>query len=126
MLGAIAYVWREIERRNRNRKTEKEPSPEEGNALVATTLYRLLDTALSARGIVRPLSLPPLKHALELTQQDHPLAPEVLSLTHVYLDSRFGHRTLTENDVRSFEKRVREVRNRVIEERSETEPPMSV
>ena len=125
IMATLLYVWRELQRRNRAPKNEKEPSPEEGNALIATTLYRLLESALSARGIVRPVSLPPLRHALELTQQDHPLAPEVLSLTHVYLDSRFGHRALTENDVRTFEKRVRDVRQRVIEERAEVEPPMS-
>jgi transglutaminase-like putative cysteine protease len=122
---AIAYVWRELQRRKRVADAEEDAPQQEGNALAATTLYRLLEAALSARGILRPASLPPLRHALELTRDDHPLAPEVLALTHVYLDSRFGGRTLTENDVRAFERRVKDVRQRPIEERNDPESPVS-
>jgi transglutaminase-like putative cysteine protease len=123
---AVAYLWRELRRRQKAKHAEEIAPKAEENALAATTLYKLLESALAARGIGRPPALPPLRHALTLTQDDHPLAPEVLALTHLYLDSRFGHRKLTEHDVRAYERRVKDVRQRPIVERAEADPPSSV
>ena len=116
LLGAAAaYAWRQLRLRSRAQPSPDDVTPREATALAATTLYRQLEAVLSLRGIGRPASLPPLRHALDLTERHHPLAPEILALTYVYLDTRFGHRTLTEDDKRSFELRVREVRIRRLE-----------
>lgn len=76
----------------------------------AAALYRALENALQLQGISRAPSIPPLRHAEDLKSRSHPLADEVLSLTHVYLETRFGGATLTEATRRSFERRVRLIR----------------
>ena len=76
----------------------------------AAALYRALENALQLQGISRAPSIPPLRHAEELKSRSHPLADEVLSLTQVYLETRFGGATLTEATRRSFERRVRLIR----------------
>jgi len=40
----------------------------------------------------------------------HPLADEVLTLTNVYLEARFGGAALSEGGRRDFERRVRDIR----------------
>jgi transglutaminase-like putative cysteine protease len=115
LIATAAYAWRQIRLRRLAAPAEDEPAPRDATAAAATTLYRQLETALAFQGVVRPACVPPLRHALELTERQHPLAPEVLALTHVYLDTRFGHRALTESDKRDFEMRVRVVRQRRFE-----------
>jgi transglutaminase-like putative cysteine protease len=77
---------------------------------VASTLYRALELALQVHGVTRAASMPPLRHAEELRAHRHPLAGEVLALTNVYLETRFGGNVLTEAARRDFERRVREIR----------------
>ncbi len=81
------------------------------SALLATALYESLDVAMGVRGIARSPGTPPLKHAELLNSMAHPLAMEILELTRIYVESRFGGRTLSDDDKRSFEKRVRALRN---------------
>jgi hypothetical protein len=76
----------------------------------SAALYRSLETALQAQGVTRAPSVPPLRHAEELRSRRHPLAGEVLALTTVYLESRFGGTVLTEAARRDFERRVRDIR----------------
>ncbi len=76
----------------------------------AAALYRSLETVLQAQGISRAPSIPPLRHAEELRSRQHPLAGEILSLTGVYLEARFGGLALTEALKRDFERRVRDLR----------------
>jgi transglutaminase-like putative cysteine protease len=76
----------------------------------AAALYRALESALQLQGIGRAPAVPPLRHAEDLKSRSHPLADEVLSLTHVYLETRFGGATLTDTTRRSFERRVRGIR----------------
>jgi protein-glutamine gamma-glutamyltransferase len=76
----------------------------------AAALYRALESALQLQGISRAPSVPPLRHAEELKSRSHPLADEILSLTQVYLETRFGGAALTEATRRSFERRVRDIR----------------
>jgi protein-glutamine gamma-glutamyltransferase len=66
--------------------------------------------ALAHRGISRAPSMPPLRHAEHLEASHHPLADEVLSLTHVYLATRFGGAVLSEASKADFERRVRQIR----------------
>jgi hypothetical protein len=73
-------------------------------------LFRSLESALHAQGISRPPSLPPLRHAQDLHDQKHPLGDEILSLTQVYLQARFGGAELSETARRDYERRVRTIR----------------
>ncbi len=81
------------------------------SAILATALYESLDVAMNVRGIARSPGTPPLKHAEMLNSMSHPLAHEILDLTKVYIESRFGGRAMAEDDRRHFEKRVRALRN---------------
>ena len=76
----------------------------------ATALYRALEQALAAHGLSRPTALPPLRHAEDLCARNHPLGEEVVALTTVYLEARFGGSTLTDQSKKDFERRVREIR----------------
>ncbi|HRI63379.1 MAG TPA: DUF3488 and transglutaminase-like domain-containing protein [Polyangium sp.] len=80
------------------------------SALLATALYESLDVAMGVRGIARSPGTPPLKHADLLTSMAHPLAHEIHDLTAIYIESRFGGRTLSDDERRAFEKRVRALR----------------
>jgi transglutaminase-like putative cysteine protease len=110
--GGFAYAaWR------RRRRTKGDPREADGvnrSQLArlegAAALYRALEGALQAHGLTRPVSLPPLRHAEEISLRRHPLAGEVLALTHVYLEARFGGSEVTEAIKRDFERRVREIR----------------
>lgn len=77
------------------------------DAIVA--LFCKLEATLQKLGITRPRSLPPLRHAEELQLHGHPLAPEILSLTQVYLEARFGGKELTDASRHDFARRVREL-----------------
>lgn len=112
---ALAFAWRQLRLRRQAAASRPDPEQLDAKAAAATSLYKSLELVLSARGIPRPPSLPPLRHALDLNDRQHPLGPEVLALTYLYLDSRFGHRTLTAGDMKAFEQRVREVRLRPLE-----------
>ncbi len=112
LLGLFAlgyYIWK-------RRKRAATRAPDSGATKLsphletATALYRSLEAALSVQGISRPPSLPPLRHAQQLEAKHHPLAPDIVALTEVYLKTRFGHAALSETDKREFERRVREIR----------------
>jgi len=79
-------------------------------AFAATALYRQLEQALSVQGISRPTAVPPLRHAEELAARSHPLANDILALTQRYVEARFGEVPLSEEEARSFERRIREIR----------------
>jgi hypothetical protein len=111
VLVAGAYlVWKR--RRRSLAEKSRDGAPEKLNPKIetATALYRSLETALALQGITRPASLPPLRHAEDLRARKHPLASEVLALTGVYLEARFGGGALTDRVRRDFERRVREIR----------------
>jgi hypothetical protein len=60
--------------------------------------------------VTRAISTPPLRHAEELCSRHHPLADEILTLTNVYLEARFGGATLSDAVRRDFERRIRDIR----------------
>ncbi|MGO9839089.1 MAG: DUF3488 and DUF4129 domain-containing transglutaminase family protein [Polyangiaceae bacterium] len=109
----LAYVvWR------RRRKADAEPrsrdkaaGPKDRNIELSAALYRALETALQLHGISRAPSLPPLRHAEDMRSRGHPLGGEVVSLTTVYLEARFGGSGLTDASRRDFERRVRDIRS---------------
>ncbi|HEX3772186.1 MAG TPA: DUF3488 and transglutaminase-like domain-containing protein [Polyangiaceae bacterium] len=109
LAGAGYFFWR------RRRKALGVPARGDRRALdpqvdAASALYRALESALQIQGITRATSVPPLRHAQELKSKSHPLADEVLSLTHVYLEARFGGTALTDATRKNFERRVRGLR----------------
>jgi hypothetical protein len=112
LMGVFAayYLWRRRIGFKRAGRSEQRPTKQDRNLQNATALYHTLETALVAQGIHRPTSLPPLRHAHDLRTRSHPLADEVLALTEVYLEARFGGTALTDNVRRDFERRVREIR----------------
>jgi transglutaminase-like putative cysteine protease len=87
------------------------PEAPDRNLETATTLYRALEGALALNGITRPVSLPPLRHAEDLRSRRHPLADEVVALTTLYLEARFGGAKLDEGARRDYERRVRAIRS---------------
>jgi transglutaminase-like putative cysteine protease len=110
--GLVAYIlWK---RRARWALHTKDPNAAKRNDATrveaATALYRALEIAMQAQGLTRPASLPPLRHAEEIRGRRHPLAGQVLTLTNVYLEARFGGRALTDDTRRDFERRLVEIR----------------
>ena len=86
------------------------PSPQEVATLRIVGLYKSLEAAMTARGVPRHLGTPPLAHAHALADMRHPIASEVLQLTEIYQQARFGGRQLDEAQGREFATRVRALR----------------
>jgi hypothetical protein len=111
VIAAIgAYLlWR----RRKARPATRGPAPDNRarERLMATALYELLEAAMSAQGIPRGASTPPLRHAEALKGLNHPLADEVRDLTELYLNARFGGASITDEERRTFEARVKRVRS---------------
>lgn len=111
VLGLGAYVW--WRRRGPRKQRDGEPKGRrraDPSAASATALYRALEAALAHQGVPRPPSLPPLRHAEDLSARLHPLADEVLELTRQYIEARFGGALLDAAAQRAFERRVKEIR----------------
>jgi hypothetical protein len=111
LVAAAYWMWR------RTRPSGQKPAdPAQSLAVTgsradsAVVLFRGLESALRLHGITRSPSVPPLRHAEELQSQHHPLGDEVVSLTCVYLAARFGGVSLTDQDRRVFERRIRHIR----------------
>jgi hypothetical protein len=112
LLGAVAVAYAAWKRRKRRREAREDHRKRDHDARTETSaaLYRALETALHGQGITRPPSTPPLRHAEDLCSSRHPLAEEVMALTHVYLVTRFGGALLDESMRRDFEQRIRDIR----------------
>jgi transglutaminase-like putative cysteine protease len=111
-LVAVGYVvWKRRKRKSEAREETGSKREQDVRVETAAALYRALETALHGQGVTRALSTPPLRHAEELCSRRHPLADEVLTLTNVYLEARFGGATLNEPARRDFERRIREIRS---------------
>lgn len=98
LLGGIAYAWARLRRAPTPRAEPVDRSAEQ-----SIELYRRLESALSARGVPRPLSTPPLAHARALAAAGHPVGVEALRLTRLYLRARFGKQPLSEQEVSDFQ-----------------------
>ncbi|MCC6646436.1 MAG: DUF3488 domain-containing protein [Polyangiaceae bacterium] len=110
----LVVVWWLVRRLLRRRRALA--SPEEARstpavrARIATALYEALEGAMSAQGVPRAQGVPPLAHARSSDVTAHPLAREILDLTELYLDARFGHRALDAAERDAFLLRVKRVR----------------
>ena len=110
-VSVLAYVvWRRRKRRAVGQDGGPRKNAVNAKLETASALYRLLEGALAPHGMSRPASLPPLRHAEELQARRHPLSEEVLALTIVYLETRFGGGVLTDFEQQDFERRVRDIR----------------
>jgi len=114
LLAALAlgyWLWRR--RRAADAKPgvrDAAPKPRDRNIELSAALYRALETALQLQGLTRAPSVPPLRHAEDMRSRGHPLGHEVVSLTTVYLEARFGGAGITDASRRDFERRVRDIR----------------
>jgi transglutaminase-like putative cysteine protease len=112
-VGAVLgyAAWKRYRRRKRTGgKAEGTKQARRVRVEAAAALYRALEVALQAQGVRRAPSMPPLRHAEELRATRHPLGEEVVALTSVYLEARFGGFAVTESMRRDFERRVRDIR----------------
>jgi transglutaminase-like putative cysteine protease len=111
VIVAAAYIaWKRRARRATARDASPAAARQSAQTQTAVALYRALETALNHQGVTRAPCVPPLRHAEELRSRSHPLAEEVLALTTVYLEARFGGSSLSDATRRDFERRVREIR----------------
>ena len=114
VLAAGGFGYWYARRRVRHRAPEPgDGPPKSRSALLATELYELLDGAMGAQGVSRSPGTPPLLHAEALKALDHPLSAEILALTEIYLEARFGKEVITNELRREFEDRVKGVRTTV-------------
>ncbi|MBL9024442.1 MAG: DUF3488 domain-containing protein [Myxococcales bacterium] len=108
----IAAVYLLRQRRRPVREKANEPTALSRSMLRATAIYESLESALAVQGVHRSPGTPPLRHAENLQSAAHPLAPEVLDITQVYLSVRFGKMALTDDVATELEERVRALRAR--------------
>jgi transglutaminase-like putative cysteine protease len=109
---AAAYIaWKRRARRAGPRDDSPAGARQGARVQTAVALYRTLETALHQQGVTRAPCVPPLRHAEDLRSRQHPLADEVLALTTLYLEARFGGSALSDATRRDFERRVREIRS---------------
>src|SRR5690606_31010694 len=104
----VAAVW--IWRRRREALQGSGSTPLQAEALRAQELYRLIDRTLVFAQIPRPPSTPPLTHARALLGAGHPLGSELVALTQIYLDARYGQRLLSDGEIHEFRQRVSKLR----------------
>ncbi len=109
-LCGVIFAARELWLRRRQKGALPTPDPDELRTREVVELYQALDRAMAARGVTRPSGTPPLTHARALAAMGHLIGQEVLELTELYVDARFGGRILTEEELRDFARRVRAIR----------------
>ncbi|MCL2723449.1 MAG: transglutaminaseTgpA domain-containing protein [Polyangiaceae bacterium] len=113
MLLAFAigsYVWKRTTGPKKNRSATNVRKGGHPKLEAISALYRHLELALTMHGLSRPPSLPPLRYAERLAEQAHPLAGNVLALTHRYIEARFGGVEMNAADRRDFEQRIKDIR----------------
>ena len=110
LLVGLGVFWLLRTRPARSRRKGVEAAEEPARRKEIVRLYATLDAAMAARGVPRQLSTPPLGHARALADMGHPLGVQVLDLTQVYVNVRFGGQELTDAQRQRFVRRVRELR----------------
>jgi protein-glutamine gamma-glutamyltransferase len=110
-LCGIAFGIRELWKRRRAPQAQNDKPRDDRRAHEAAELYRALERVLTARGIGRPPSTPPLAHARALQALGHPVSGEALDLTERYLRARFGGEDFDAVARRAFLERVKELKN---------------
>lgn len=108
LLGGMAWY---LHQRRRPRSGTKPRRSASRQSVVATSLYASLEQAMVAQGIPRRPGTPPLRHAEALAAVGHPLAPEILDLTHIYLAARFGGEDLPPEARQRYQRRVKQIKS---------------
>lgn len=106
------FVWRRRKVGVKSVEIRSESFRPDPSALLATRLYASLEQALTAHGLARPPSVPPLRFAQELLRAGHPLAADIADLTDIYLRARFGHVPMEPGHAAEFTARVGELKKR--------------
>jgi len=109
LLLGLGIYWLRRQRGPDAQPTSREPR-EDPNLQAAVMLYRSLDATMAALAIARSPSTPPLAHARALAESGHPAGGEVLSLTRIYVEARFGGRELGDDERRDYARRVKQLR----------------
>ncbi len=79
-------------------------------ARLAIRLYLELEQVMSEYGVARPAGTPPRAWSVTLVGLGHPIASDVSIMTQLYLDVRFGSRSLSETEIRDFESQIKVLR----------------
>lgn len=110
---ALGLAWFvSLVRRWRGVRRGREPSESERAQAVGliTALYEQLDAAMAQQGLGRPQGMPPLKHAESSAVRSHALGEEIMALTRLYLDVRFGGATFGDRQRGDIEQRIKAIR----------------
>jgi protein-glutamine gamma-glutamyltransferase len=99
----LAWLWW-------RRRRAARPRLEQQQLGKTVDLYRRLERALAAQGVMRPASVPPLEHARALSAAGHPAGPEAVELTQLYLRGRFSGQALSHGEEEEFLRRVAQLR----------------
>jgi protein-glutamine gamma-glutamyltransferase len=102
-----ASGWLLWKLRRKPSPTGEAPKPEfRAEALRVVALYRDLEKEMKLWGVPRSPHTPPLTHANLLRGRQHPIAEEVLALTLVYQEVRFGQQPFHTGDDARFRLRL--------------------
>jgi len=107
--GAAFWYWRRRQGEPTSEPDPSKPKPSREQRM-ASSLYASLEQAMASQNIRRNPGTPPLRHAMALRATGHPLGPEILELTRIYLAVRFGGEPLTDEMRHDFEARIRRIR----------------
>lgn len=110
LMTFVVYVAWKRRRLSPTKQGDSRRPVEDPRVEAATALYRSLELALNTQGLTRPASIPPLRYAQDLALQSHPLANEILYLTHRYIEVRFGGGALDPELTKDFEARLRTIK----------------
>ncbi len=114
LVGGVILIVLSIILWRRRKRGSGDPTDtktaEEIAAIRVVELYRALEIALAMVGMPRPASTPPLRHARAVAAIGHPAGAEVLALTEIYIEVRFGQRLLSEAEHDDFVQRVKNIR----------------
>jgi hypothetical protein len=85
-------------------------STSRAEAMRVVSLYRDLEREMKLWGVPRQAHVPPLGHAASLRERRHPIADQVMDLTLVYQEVRFGDRAFGHDDDQQFRTRLAELK----------------
>jgi len=118
-VGFLALaLWLWYRARGKSQRRPADQSAVQVAQLQAVALYKSLEEALALRGAPRRPGTPPLSHARALLAIRHPVAREAFELTELYLEARFGDRSLSPAERAQFTARVKALRNPATQQRA--------
>jgi hypothetical protein len=110
ILGSLVVIWWWRRRRREVGGTRLPEAGERGVNQRAVELYRRLEDAMRVQGVPRKPQTPPLAHARAVEALGYSIGPEVMQLTNIYLEARFGQRTLSDEEYQGYGERIHAIR----------------